>query len=248
MRYWAECGSFFRECRRHFRSTGALLPSSRFLARALVSEFRKPHGPSRILEVGPGTGSVTAEILRHLRAGDFLDAVEINGQFIALLERRFDKDKLFRRNRDQVRLIHAPVEELLGDGIYDYIVSGLPLNNFPGAQVRDIFRAFNRLLKPGGILTYYEYVLIRQLKTPFVNRRERRRLYRVGRLVGDYIQAHQVRRQRVFMNVPPAVVRTLLPKPRSKGLSEGARDRGLLVPGADRQLPKPLERASPISR
>jgi phospholipid N-methyltransferase len=209
MRYLAECGSLFRECRRHFRSTGALLPSSRFLARALVSELRKPRGPSRILEVGPGTGSVTGEILRHLRADDHLDAVEVNGQFIALLERRFDKERAFRRHQEQVRLIHAPVEELLGDRVYDFIVSGLPLNNFPAAQVREIFRAFGRLLKPGGMLSYYEYVLIRQLKTPFANRRERRRLYKVGWTVGRYIRAYQFRRQHVLMNVPPAVVRHL---------------------------------------
>src|SRR5260370_24268622 len=58
MRYWVECGNFFRESRRHFGNTGSFLPSSRFLARALVSELRKPRGPFRILEVGPGTGSV----------------------------------------------------------------------------------------------------------------------------------------------------------------------------------------------
>src|SRR5215210_7643620 len=81
MRYWLECGSFFREYRRHVRNTGALLPSSRFLARALVSELRRPRGPSRILEVGPGTGSVTREILRYFRSGDRLDAVEVNGRF-----------------------------------------------------------------------------------------------------------------------------------------------------------------------
>lgn len=107
----------------------------------------------------------------------------------------------------------AAIEEFGGFGCYDFIVSGLPLNNFPVAQIREIFQAYNRLLKPGGTLTYYEYVLIRQLKTPFVNRRERRRLYRVGRVVGQYIRAHQVRRQRVFINVPPAVVRHLRLKP-----------------------------------
>ena len=62
MRYWLECGSFFREFRRHVRNTGALVPSSRFLARALVSELHQPRGPGRILEVGPGTGSVTREM------------------------------------------------------------------------------------------------------------------------------------------------------------------------------------------
>ncbi len=76
---------------------------------------------------------------------------------------------------------------------------------------------YERLLKPGGTLTYYEYVLIRQLKTPFVGRRERRRLYRVGRVIGDYIRDFQVRRQKVLINVPPAIVRHLHLKPEAAG-------------------------------
>ena len=213
MRFWVECGDFIRESKRHFRDTGALLPSSRFLARALVTELRKWRGPGRILEVGPGTGSVTAQILRHLLPGDRLDLVEVNGHFIDLLQARFARDGKFRRHRDQVKLIHAAVEKLAGEGVYDFIISGLPLNNFSVAQVREIYRVYNRLLKPGGTLTYYEYVFIRQLKTPFADRRERRRLYRVGRVVGQYIRSYQVRRQRVFMNMPPAVVRHLRLKP-----------------------------------
>lgn len=213
MRYWSECGTFIRECRRSFQNTGSLLPSSRFLARALVEELRKPRGPARILEVGPGTGSVTREILRFLQPGDRLDAVEINGQFVDLLQRRFDQDRFFRQSRHQVEVIHAGVEDLVGEGVYDFVVSGLPLNNFPVDLVRRIYRAYDRLLKPGGTLTYYEYVFIRQLKSPFVNRRERRRLYRVGRVVGNFIRAHEIRRQRVFMNVPPAIVRHLRFRP-----------------------------------
>ncbi len=213
MRYWSECGSFLRECRTHFRHTGALLPSSRFLARALVTELRKPRGPSHILEVGPGTGSVTREIARLLQPGDQFDAVEINGRFVELLHRRVHSERVYSRCRQQVDIIHAAVEDLEGDGSYDFIVSGLPLNNFPPEMVRRVFQAYDRLLKPGGTLTYYEYVFIRQLKTPFADRKERRRLYRVGRVVGNYIRAHQVRRQRVFMNVPPAIVRHLRLKP-----------------------------------
>jgi phospholipid N-methyltransferase len=215
MRYWSECGNFLREFRHHFHDTGALLPSSPFLARALVAELRKPRSPARILEVGPGTGSVTREVLRFLQPADRLDAVEINGRFVSVLRRRFEQERAFVRCRDQVEVIHAAVEDLVGNGVYDFIVSGLPLNNFPAGQVREIFRAYSRLLKPGGTLTYYEYVLIRQLKTPFASPRERRRLFRVGKTVGKYIRAHQVRRQRVFMNVPPAVVRHLQLKPRA---------------------------------
>src|SRR5581483_7715294 len=213
MRYWSECGSFLRECRSHFRHTGALLPSSRFLARALVTELRKPRGPARILEVGPGTGSVTREIARLLLPGDRFDAVEINGRFVDMLQRRVNTERVFHRCRNQVEVIHAAVEDLVGKGVYDFIVSGLPLNNFAPELVRKVFQAYDRLLKPGGTLTYYEYVFIRQLKTPFSNRRERRRLYRVGRVVGEYIRAHQIRRERIFMNVPPAIVRHLRLKP-----------------------------------
>jgi phospholipid N-methyltransferase len=213
MRIWLECGDFFREFRRHFQATGAILPSSRFLARALARPLRGPRAASRILEVGPGTGSVTREIARRMQPGDRLDAVEINGRFVELLERQVEKEKVFRPWRDQIELIHAAVQDLVGDSVYDFIVSGLPLNNFPVVLVREIFATYNRLLKPGGMLSYYEYTLVRQLKTPFVDRRERRRLFRVGRVMRGYIRNFQVRRERIFINVPPATVRHLRFKP-----------------------------------
>jgi phospholipid N-methyltransferase len=213
MRIWRDCGDFFREFRHHFRTTGAVLPSSRFLAGALVSQLRPPRPAGRILEVGPGTGSVTRAVARRMVPGDRLDAVEINPRFVRLLRRQLAEEDLFRPWRDQVEVIHAGVEDLVGESVYDYIVSGLPLNNFPVAKVREIFATYSRLLKPGGTLTYYEYVLVRQLKTPFVDRRERRRLFRVGRVVAGYIRDYQIRREQILINVPPATVRHLRLKP-----------------------------------
>ncbi len=213
MRFWADCGAFLRAFRRNFHTTGAILPSSRFLARALAGAVRGPRGPARILEVGPGTGAVTREIVRRMLPGDRLDAVEINPAFVELLGRRFRQDVLFRDRLDQIELIEGAVEDLLGEEVYDFIISGLPLNNFPVFQVRAIFRTFRRLLRPGGTLSYYEYVWVRQLKTPFVSRQERRRLFRVGRVVDRYIRDYQVGRERILINVPPATVRHLRLKP-----------------------------------
>src|SRR5438046_695234 len=105
MRFWADCGAFLRAFRHNFHTTGAILPSSRFLARALASDLRGPRGPARVLEVGPGTGAVTREIVRLLGSEDRLDAVEINPQFVQHLRRRFVQDKLFRSRADQVELI-----------------------------------------------------------------------------------------------------------------------------------------------
>jgi phospholipid N-methyltransferase len=223
MRYWAECGSLIREFRRQGRITGALLPSSRFLARALVSELRKSRPSASILEVGPGTGSVTQEIVRYLTPNDRLDLVEINPRFVSLLEARYQREWVKLCAADRFRVISSAVEKLPGDRQYDYIVSCLPLNNFPVAQVREIFRAFARLLKPGGTLTYFEYVFVRQLKTPFVNRHERWRLGGVGRVVGGYIRSYQVKRQPILINVPPAIVRHLCLNPTAGHSPDAAR-------------------------
>jgi phospholipid N-methyltransferase len=144
---------------------------------------------------------------------DRLDAVEINRSFAIALRSHIDRAPVFQAHRKRIEIIHSAVEDLGGESVYDYIISGLPLNNFTAAQVRGIFASFSRLLKPGGMLSYFEYTLVRQLKAPFVNRRERRRLFRVGRIIGGYIRDFQVRRERVFINVPPAIVRHLQLKP-----------------------------------
>ncbi len=209
MWYGQSCANFVRELRRNFGAIGAVLPSSRFLARAMTKPLKdgKPTEPSRrILEVGAGTGAITGEIVRRLRDGDRLDVVEINQRFGDLLKERLGSDWL---NSPQVRIIHAPLEEVPGDACYDYIISCLPLNIFPSLQVRRVFAAFERLLAPEGTLTFFEYTWIRQLKSPFVNRRERRRLHRVGGIVGSYVRNYQFGCNHVLANVPPATVHHL---------------------------------------
>jgi phospholipid N-methyltransferase len=209
MRYWTECREFYRQFRQQYRNTGSIMPSSRQLARALTSEFKRRPGPSRILEVGPGTGAVTSEILRLFQPGDQLDIVEINPDFVRLLQRRFDEEPLFHGRKGQARIIHAPVQEVPGEGLYDYMISGLPLNNFPLALVREIFQAYRRLLKPQGVLSYFEYLAIRRIKSLLVGRRERRHLHVLGRFLERRLDAFEFRHQDVFLNVPPAVARHL---------------------------------------
>jgi phospholipid N-methyltransferase len=209
MRTWSEYRDFFREFRRNFHNTGALLPSGIFLAQELARPLTLPRLPARILEVGPGTGSVTREIVRRMQPGDLLDAVEINAAFVEILKGRFERDQLLASHRDDVRIIHAPVQEVIGEGVYDFIISGLPLNNFNRADIRSIFTAYSRLARPGATLSYFEYVLLRALKPAFVGRAERYRLARVGRLVRRYIRRHQTGSRHVWLNVPPAVVRYL---------------------------------------
>jgi phosphatidylserine decarboxylase len=171
--------------------------------------MRQRSGPARILEVGPGTGAVTVELLRQLGPEDHLDLVEVNEYFVNLLLRRFEQDNTFRAHRWQVEIIHAPLQEVTGSAGYDYMISGLPLNNFPLSLVREIFHAYERLLKPGGVLSYFEYLWIRTLKKPFVTGRERQRLHVLTRFLARRISSSEFRRNLVFLNLPPAVARHL---------------------------------------
>lgn len=207
MQYLAECRAFFAQFRDQYTTTGSIMPSGRRLARALAKPFRRGQGPRRLLEVGPGTGSVTSEIVKLLRPEDVLDIVEINGAFVDVLRRRFEIQAHFRRVHEQSRILHAPLQEVPGEGVYDFIISGLPLNNFPMALVEDIFASYERLLKPGGTLSYFEYVWIRQLKMPFVSRSERERLQTLSDYLQHKIRRHQVDEDVVMLNVPPAVAR-----------------------------------------
>jgi phospholipid N-methyltransferase len=209
MHYWNECRTFYREFREQYRNTGSILPSSRALGRALVSEFRRRPGPAHVIEVGPGTGAVTAEILRQMRPDDRLDIIEINQRFLDYLRCRFEQEPLFRSRKDQVTLIHAPLQEVPGRAVGDYLISGLPLNNFPLALVREVFRAYQRLLKPAGVLSYFEYLGIRQLKGLIAGKRERRHLHVLGRVLDRRLRAYEFRHDNVLVNVPPAVARHL---------------------------------------
>src|SRR5438128_2412878 len=111
MSFWAEYGTFWRETRRHFRTTGAVLPSSPFLARALVAPLNHHPSPAKILEVGPGTGAITRAVVRRMRDDDHLDAVELNHKFVEQLRRRVNAEPAFDEHRDRIRVLQSAVQD-----------------------------------------------------------------------------------------------------------------------------------------
>jgi phospholipid N-methyltransferase len=213
----AEYSTFVREFRRTFETTGAIVPSGRLLARALVRPLSHHNGAARILEVGAGTGAVTGEILKHVTDQDHLTLVELNARFVDVLRRRFQKEPAFSQVADRTSIVHAAVQEVQVDQPYDYIISGLPLNNFSKDQVRDIFQHLLSLLRPGGTLSFYEYLWIRRFKMLVSTRQERHRVREVGSLVKDYLKKYEVHCDTVFVNVPPALAHHLRWEPDGNG-------------------------------
>lgn len=197
--------------RKDFFHTGSLMPSSRFLGRELAANLAGERPPCRILEIGGGTGPVTAQIIPFLREGDQFDVVEINGDFVKHLCERFriTGPSELHSEPTRFRILHAPVQELPGTGVYQHLISGLPFNNFPIKLVRDIWKNIHRLAAPGATFSFFEYLAIREMKMPFVAKAEKRRLSLVGRHLAREMKQHQQHARKVFLNVPPAVVHHL---------------------------------------
>ena len=108
----------------------------------------------------------------------------------------------------QIQIFHAPLQEISGHSVYDFMISGLPLNNFALSLVGDIFESYERLLKPEGVLSYFEYLCVRTLKMPFVSSSERERLRMLGRFLDARICAARSASKKCCV-ISPAVARHL---------------------------------------
>jgi phosphatidylserine decarboxylase len=187
------------------RHTGSVTPSSRRLARAVTCEIDHPNGATRILEVGAGTGVITQEILRHCRGGDTLDIYEMNKLFADHLRKRFTENG----SNGAIRVFQEDVIASPPEGKYDYVICGLPLNNFPAETVRAAFETLLGALSDGGSLSFFQYMLGRPIQSVFSGKAGRRRLREVGSIMREMLEQHEYRRIPVLGNIPPALAHHL---------------------------------------
>ncbi len=175
-----------------FRPTGvgAIAPSSRHLARAMVDwiDWAEVAG---VIEYGPGTGAFTADILARLPAGAKFVALEINPTFCEALQRRFPELRLHQRSVREV----PQVCQLEGIAQVDAVLCGLPWAAFSHRDQVDYLDALFRVLKPGGQFVTFAY--LQGLLLP-AGRRFRRRL-------DEYFSTVESSRT-VWRNLPPAIV------------------------------------------
>ena len=204
---------FFREYLRHFHDTGAIAPSSRWLGRALARYVGTESKPCRVLEVGPGTGAVTRQIVRRLNEHDRLDLVELNEKFAGLLSRRFRERTMLRGSGRAARVINCPVEQLGSDVRYDIVVSGLPLNNFSVANVERISRNLFGSDRSGRHAVVLRICGSAAGQGTCERRAERRRLRGVGGALAEAIGRAEFHRECIWPNLPPAWVHHLRPGP-----------------------------------
>ncbi len=204
--------TFLKQTINAFHTTGAIAPSSSFVAREMIRAM--PDSASipenyRVLEVGPGTGPFSAEIAQRMNGRGQFDVYEINPEFVAHLQERIDREACFQPMRAKIKLCLGNVMELDAPGTYDAIVSGLPFNIFAPDDVRKFFEHFRALARKGGTLSFFEYVGVRPLQKPFVSKERRHRVKQIAGIVQEFANAYQYDEKIVLPNMPPARVRHL---------------------------------------
>ena len=199
---------FLQSAARDFKRTGAVAPSTRALARAMASELVCKYRPdASVLEVGGGTGSITKEIVRNLGPGNRLDVFEIDPRFAGLLRERVHLDKGFANPGATIRIYNKAIESINPAWRYDFIISCLPFTNFEPQMVGQIFEIYRTILKPNGICSFYEYVLMRNAARIISGKAsEKQRVTGVAEVVREYVMRFAYRREIVLRNLPPAIV------------------------------------------
>jgi len=172
------------------RTTGAVAPSSRALARAMVADLDLS-GPVRVVELGPGTGVFTREIAGRLGPTARCLAIDIDPGFVEQLHRRCPRvDAVCGSAADL--WAHATAA---GFDRVDHIISGLPFASLPATVTSAVLDAIVAVLPPGGTFTTFQYV--HGYPSPLARAFRRDMSARLGR---------RPTRHLVLRNVPPAYV------------------------------------------
>ncbi|GMG73320.1 SAM-dependent methyltransferase [Priestia aryabhattai] len=144
---------FIKEYIRHPRTVGAVMPSSKQLAKEMVKPIPFKTATC-IVEYGPGTGVFTEEIIQHKDSDTIFLAIEANETFYQMLKEKY-------AHVENVYIIHDSAENIklylnqYGIGKVDYIVSGLPFTSLPYPISKSILQeTANVLGKEGNFITF----------------------------------------------------------------------------------------------
>jgi phosphatidylethanolamine/phosphatidyl-N-methylethanolamine N-methyltransferase len=136
-------------------TTGAVMPSSKVLARTMAA-YVDPKSKGPVVELGPGTGAVTQALVERGVDPARLVLVEFNPTFCRMLRVRYPAATVVQGDAYRLRrLLETTLREPA-----DAIVSGLPLVTKPlRTRVRLISEAM-MLLRPGAPFVQFTYAMV----------------------------------------------------------------------------------------
>ncbi|OHA15380.1 MAG: hypothetical protein A3B08_00235 [Candidatus Taylorbacteria bacterium RIFCSPLOWO2_01_FULL_43_44] len=136
---------------------GSVIPSSKYLAKQMLKPISATK-PLSVIELGAGTGSLTRIILEKLSPSSKLIIFEINKEFVEYLKKTFGNDERVMIVASDALKLNERLREI-GITNVDYIISGLPLNNFSAANRNILFTEIGKCLGPKGTYIQFQYFL-----------------------------------------------------------------------------------------
>ena len=144
--------AFITEFIKHPRRIGAVAPSGKGLARAMMEPIDFA-AAQVIVEYGPGTGAFTRELLTRRRAGTTLVLIEQNDTFYHALKEKWGE-------QPDMYIIHGTAGDVnehlarLGLPGPDHIVSSLPFTSLPQEASDAVLTATQRVIGGGKFITF----------------------------------------------------------------------------------------------
>ncbi len=174
----------------HPAAVGSMVPSSKTLS-SLMASAAGVADASVVVELGPGTGPVTAAVLEQLPEDAVFFALERDPGFVEVLGKRFPDLTVYNDSAENTRKY---LDER-GLEACDSIVSGLPWASFHEDVQDTLLDAVLDALKPGGRFATYTYASNYYLPSA---KRIRKKFQ--NRFAGFSAS------RPVWKNVPPAIV------------------------------------------
>ena len=157
--------NFFKESVKNYKTSGTIVPSSRFLAQRMLKRINFSKADV-IVELGPGNGAITERILKRLNSKAVLICFEINEAFY---------NELLKINHPQLIVLNASAENVLyeinklGYTKACHVVSSLPLTILPKEISKNILKNSYKSIEEEGSFIQYQYSLTyyKSLKSVF---------------------------------------------------------------------------------
>jgi phosphatidylethanolamine/phosphatidyl-N-methylethanolamine N-methyltransferase len=155
----SEATLFIQECLQRPQQIGAILPSSKNLSEAMADWL--PADPDEyVIELGPGTGSVTHAMIERGLRHDRLIAIEKSPKLAGMLRERFPRIRVITGDAGQLdKLVKKHLRRGKAVGA---VISSLPLRIFTAETAAGIARKIHTVLRPEGKWVQYSYDLFKQ--------------------------------------------------------------------------------------
>ena len=164
------------------QTIGSVYPSSRFLAREMTKSIQSHH---KVLELGPGTGSVTQAILNRGVKKHNLKLIELDASLQKILASRYPGIEVINQS------VTSPVLlSFFSDMKFDAVVSSLPLVLFSDDDLDALLAFYKKVTHDKSWMVQFTYA---------------KKLAYSNQLIHKY-SLNQKFKRKVFLNIPPAKV------------------------------------------